>query len=250
MKLLASFLIAWLVYAPFIGFAVETRYYDGAPPAVSAGPITFIGAAGNNFSATRSPTVNYPTCANGDALIAIFCADGSASYNGTFGTWATLGDEEDGVPDQTGAVFWKVTNGSESGSSAPWTNITAANETGRVIVLAFRNCHATTPINASNISSRGSSAAQDTTSITPSVNNCMIIGAFCIDPGAFPRTFTWDAGITEIIDQDTTPSGQNSTEAGIYIGIKLQTTAAGITLGGDFPAAENAISISIALEPL
>ena len=77
----------------------------------------------------------------------------------------------------------------------------------------------------------------------------MIVGILTIDPGANPRTFTWDGGITERVGQGTTPSGQNSVTAGVYIGDKLQTTAAAITLGGDFNAAESAGRRTYALTP-
>lgn len=247
-KLLA---ILALACSPIWALPLHVFLGGGGSAPAPAGPIDFVAAAGNNFSATRSPSVDYPTCVANDVLIAIFCADGTASYNGSppLG-WNFIDADDDGVVDQTGAVYWKLADNDDSGSSDPWTNITAANETGRVIVLAYRNCNTTTPINASNVSGRGSTTGQDTSSITPTVDNCMIVAAFVIDPGAFPRTFTWDATIVERIDQDTTPTGQNGTDAGIHVGDKLQTTAGAITLGGDFPAAENAVAIAIALAPL
>ena len=248
MNYLKLILAVCVFYAPVL--AIDTRYYYRRPTASAVGPIEFVAAAGNNFAATRSPTVNYPTCAANDILLAIFCADGTAAFGGSKAGWALLGSDTDILPDQTGAVFWKKADGSESGVSDPWTNIMDTNETGRVIVLAYRNCSTTSPINASNVSDRGSATAADTTSITPSVNNCMIVGAFTIDPGATPRTFAWDAGITERIDYGTTPTAQNGSDAGIYVGDKLQTTAAASTLGGDFDGAEHSTAIAIALAPL
>jgi len=255
MKKIITFIIALMwCWAPFVALHGQgLKSFLSGGVTTSSGPVTFVAATGNNFATTRSPSLTYPTCSTNDILIAFFCADGTADYTGSPPAgWSYINHINDGVVDETGAAFWARVDGTDvvSGETKIWTNITAANETGRVIILAYTNCKLTgSPINTSSFIGRGSVTAHDTSSITPSVDNCMIIGAFCIDPGADPRTFTWDGGITELIDSGTTPTGQNALDAGLHIGEYLQATAAAITLGGDFPSAENSVAIALALAP-
>jgi len=252
MKYLIAFLAAWMVYAPAVVWALPSQYFFRRQSSTSSStPIEFVAAAGNNFSGTRSPTVNHPTAVANDVWIAVFGATGTSDYSGTPPSgWTKLHEADGGSAFESGAVFWRRATGSEGGSSY-WENITANNESGRVIVLAYRNCiESGSPINASATpKSDGSTTAKDSNVVTSTVDNCMIVCAIVIDPGSVPQTFTWDSPIDERIDSGTTPTGQNADVAGIYVGDKIFATAGGTTLGGDFPTAEHAAIFAYALTP-
>lgn len=211
--------------------------------------ISFVAASGGNFSATRSPTtVAEPAgCADNDILLVYFSTDTDHSTNGAPPAgWTKVAEIQDGT--DTGlSCFWKRRSGAES---ATWTNIFAANESGRWIMLAYRDCITTgSPLDVAAITGTETATAWDTTTITPVTDRCMVVAAFGADPAADPRLFTWDAGITERIDSHTTPTGQNALLAYITIGDKLVTPAAGTTLGGDVNSTDTAAWIALALKP-
>jgi hypothetical protein len=236
-------------YAPSLCWALPSNsFFRRSVPAVSSGPIEFVAATANNFSATRTPSISYPTSAADDILILAFATDTTASFDGTPPPgWAKLRDSNDGVSDTTGAIYWKRSTGSESGV---WTNITAATEDGIAVVLAFRNCVATgSPFNTDEAAIPGGAVtAHNCPTTTTTVDGCMVVGVLAIDPGG-ARTYTWDAGWTERIGLSTTPSGTNSSLGALYIGTRLIETAAAAIPGGDFDTAESAAKFTFSLTP-
>jgi len=197
--------------------------------------------------------VNYPTPVANDIWIAIFCATDAADWNGTVPAssgWTKLNQGSGSIASETAAIFWKRSDGGEAATQT-WTDITAANETGRVVILVYRNCKTSgSPINASGTPVAGGSvAAHNCPSVTSSVNNCMIVGILCIDPGSATRSYVWDSPATERIDHDTTVSGMKSPDAAIYVGDSILATAGSLVIGGTFNAAEHAAKFSYALEP-
>jgi hypothetical protein len=251
--LLIACLWCWVPLAQLRALPL-TVFLGGSPPAAS-GPIAFVGVQVNAFSTTRSPSVISPTCSTNDILLAVICADGAASFDGSPPTgWTLLHQETDGGADQTSAVFWARVDGTNvlSGETKTWTTIMAANEIGLSAVIAFSGCKTSgSPISAASPAPTpgGSATAQDGPSVTPTVDNCMIVGIRTIDPGASTRTFTWDAPFTMRLGFSTTPSGVSGTTAGIYIASYLQGTAAAISPAGDFDAVETATRFTYALEP-
>jgi hypothetical protein len=236
-------------YAPALCWALPSNTFFRRPPAAASAPIEYIGATASNFSATRTPTITYPTSAADDILILAFALDTVGVFDGAppLG-WTKLRDSNDGATDTTGAIFWKRSSGSESGV---WTNLTADTETGIAVCLAFRNCVATgSPFNTDEEPIPGGAVtAHNCPTTTTTVNGCMVVGVLAIDPGAGTRTYTWDAGWTERIGLSTTPSGMNSAVGALYIGTRLIETAAAAIPGGDFDTAESAAKFTFSLAP-
>jgi hypothetical protein len=257
MKQIITYLVAclwcWATLIPLQGQGLKSFLSGGV--ATSTGPIAFVGVAVNSFTTTRSPTVILPTCATNDIVIVIICADTAPIFGGSPPAgWTQIGSSvADSTGDQIAAVYWARVDGTTvvSGSSTPpWTNILNSNESGMSAAIAFSGCTTSgSPINVSGSIGGGAATASDGPSITPTVNNCMIVGIRTIDPGAATRTFTWDAPFTLRLGYSTTPSGVNGTTAGIYIGTNLQTTAAAISPAGDFDATEASSRFSLALSP-
>jgi hypothetical protein len=250
---LAALITAIFFWSPPLG-AIPLWIFSGGTPAAPTGPIAFVAVAVNSFTTTRSPTVILPTCSTNDIVIVTICADTGPVFGGSPPAgWTQIGSSvADTSLDQISAIYWARVDGTTivSGSSTPWTNILNSNESGLSAAIAFSGCKTSgSPINASGSIGGGAATASDGPSITPTVNNCMIVGIRTIDPGAATRTFTWDAPFTLRLGYSTTPSGVNGTTAGIYIGTNLQTTAAAISPAGDFDATEASSRFSIALSP-
>lgn len=253
MKQLITYIVACLwCLATLIPLQAQglKSFLSGGVASTSA-PIEYVGAAANNFAATRSPTVNLPVVNDNDIMILILSSDTSHDSNGSLPSgWTKLDMESDVLPDHTSSTFWKRAVSGDSGGTVSFANVFAATEDGIAVVVAYRNCVATgSPFNAEGSVGGGNITGHDTPSITPSINNCMIVGIITIDPGATPRAFTWDGGIDERVGSGTSPSGQNGTLAAVYVADQIQATAAPITLGGDFATAEHASRYTYALTP-
>jgi hypothetical protein len=249
---LASCIVAIWFWAPIWELRGVPLWTSGSAVggvAAASGPITYVGATANNFSATRTPTISYPTSEAGDIFILAFALDTVGVFDGTPPSgWTKLRDYDDGAADTTGAIFWKRSTGSESGV---WTNLMAATETGIAACLVFRNCVATgSPFNTNETPIAGGAVtAHNCPTTTTTVDGCMVVGVLAIDPGAGTRTYTWDAGWTERIGLSTTPSGMNSAVGALYIGTRLIETAAAAIPGGDFDTAESAAKFTFSLTP-
>lgn len=211
----------------------------------------YVDAAGTTFS-SASPTVNYPTVAANDIMVAVFSTD--STHNTTPANapagWAQLHEaDETGASDLSATTFWKRAGGAEPGSEA-WTNIFTSSESGRVIVFACRNCTTSgSPFDLSVTPETSASGTAADIGGTTTVANTLVVAIICCDPNADTRTFTWDGGITERIGLSTTPSGLASTFALIAIGEKLVTAAGAVSLGGDYDATEAKIEFLYALKP-
>lgn len=210
--------------------------------------ITFVAAIGASFSGTASlSSIGEPAGSqNGDLLLYFMVTDTNHNTTGTPPTgWTKIGEQDSGT-DTSMSVFRKIRSGVEAEN---WTNIFDATETGRVIMLGYRGVDQTTPMDAAAVFGTESATAWDTGSITTVTANAMCVAAFGADPASDPYTFAWDAGITERIDSDTTPTGQNALSAYIAIGDKIIVTPAATTLGGDCSVSDTAASVIIALRP-
>lgn len=211
--------------------------------------ITFVAAAGNNYSGSASPTTSVPAgVADNDILLAFFTTDTVHDTTGTPPTgWTKIGEGDVGADSST-SVFWK--RAASEPASYAWTSIFAASETGIAIMLAYQGCFATgDPQDAAAVFGTESSTPWDTGAIVTVTDNALCVGAFGADPNSDPYTFAWDAGITERIDSDTSPTGQNGMSAYLAIGDKIITPPASTTLGGDSSVGDTPVSVIIALKP-
>lgn len=211
--------------------------------------ITYVAGAGANFASSPSPAaVDEPAgCADGDILLIYFVTDTVHDTTGTPPTgWTKIAEVDNGT-DSSMSVFWKRRSGAES---ATWTNIFGANEAGRWVMLSYRGCFATgDPQDVAAVTGPESGTAWDTAAIVPTTDSCMLVAAFGCDPASDPYTFAWAGGITERIDSDTTPTGQNALLAYIAIGDKIVSPAASTSLGGTSSVSDTSSYVIIALKP-
>ena len=212
-------------------------------------PITFVSATSNTI-VDVSPVVNVPAgVADGDILIAYFVTNSDHNTSGTPPSgWTKIG-EVDQTTDTSLSAFWR--RASSEPASHTFTSIFDAPESGLSVCLAYRGCFATgDPQDVAALTGvLGNGTAWDTASITTVTDGAMVVATFGTDPASDPYTFVWDGGITERIDSDTTPSGQNGTISYQVVGDDIREVAGGGSLGGDVSVADNAIYILVALKP-
>jgi hypothetical protein len=210
--------------------------------------ITYVGAVASNFASASLASIGEPSGSqDGDILLYFMVTDSNHNTTGTPPTGWTKISEVDSGTDTSMSAFWKRRSGAEAET---WTDIFDVAESGRAIMLGYRGCIASgDPQDVAAITGTESGTAWDTGSITPVTDSCMLVAAFGADPGSDPYTFTWDGGITERIDSDTTPTGQNALLAYLAIGDKIISPAAATTLGGDCSVSDTPATIIIALKP-
>lgn len=211
--------------------------------------ISFVNAAGANFAGSASMTANIPAdVQDGDLLSFWVTTDTAHNSTGTPPSGVDKEGEIDNGTDNSLSVFTKVASG--EGSTLAFSSIFDALETGRVIALAHRGVDQVTPMDAAAVFGTESGTAWDSGSITPVTDGAVLVACFACDPASDPYSFTWDGGITERIDADTTPTGQNGTLAYLAIGEReIVTAGSPTTLGGDSGVSDSAATAILALRP-
>lgn len=160
----------------------------------------------NNF------TINKPVgTATGDILVFFICTDTAAAW--TNATAWTL-QETNSNAGAGFLAFTRVVDGSEGASFS--VNFDAV-ESGGAILLAYSGASAF-DTDGAETGAPGIGVAHTTAAITPSVNNCMLIGAIYIDPAGDPT-------YTEVSGFPLKGYVLRSTSGTIAVAEKLQTTA-------------------------
>lgn len=216
--------------------------------------IAFRSAAGDDFTTTTGPTVTMPSGVQDDDIVLVAFATATlANYSGTPPTnWTKIIEQDSAGNTSTTAVFW--TRAASLGSTVTFTSITDANEAGRVVSLAYSGCKTTgDPQDATatgvDIGNTGD-GRKDTTALTPATDGAIVIAFIGFDPTADPTTNTWDGGITERIDSNTTPSGQNASIGAVFVGDKIVATPVSTSLGCTLSATNtSAAVIAVCLAP-
>lgn len=147
-----------------------------------------------NSSGTNM-TVNAPSgLTDGDTIVVgISIGDAPNDIASVPSGWAEFGF---GKMDNGGQVFrayWKVA--ASEGSSWTWTLNTA--NSAHAHAVAAQDADQTTPINASNAQNNSASNSIVATSVTTTIDNCLLIGFFAANSG---NAIAPDGAMTEIQD--------------------------------------------------
>lgn len=243
MKQLLTYITCLLwVWAPLLHSAPLSVFLSGGvdsgvtPPPVVSTEITWVSAAGNNFS-SLNPTVNYPAVLSGDIMIAIFASDTAHTTNVSPLGWTPLGTvTHTNGGDGALSVCWKRASADEPASEV-WTNFFTSSETGRCVVIAYRNCISTGDPFDTNVLGPTDETFGTGTSIagTSTVINTMAV--YIVGGDLQTNTITWSEGITLRIDSTTTPSGSANTSTflgALMIGEKALPAIGSVTMSGTF----------------
>lgn len=182
----------------------------------------------DNTTATRSPVINKPAgVVEGDVMLMFLVTNSTTTVAaGPIAGWEKVLDWNAST-DATTTLWWKVATGS-NGASWTMTNIFSATQRCDAVVIVYSGTEQTAPIHKSaSASTTGTSISGP--SITPTVNNCMIVQFAGTDPTTASYTATPDASPVATERHDAKNSGGGSYE---YICIQeyLQATRAAIAL--------------------
>lgn len=172
-----------------------------AAPYAILGPvlagIEFRAAGSSTFTLSRSPVITRDAAVLAGDVILVVIATDTAFTEGPVTGWEVVGTREDqptSGPDTSVLVLRHVV---EASPPATWTltNVMTANKTGIVGWVAYVNVDSTSPVNT-NAQSNATGATHETSQVTPSVADCMIVGIGGADPGASGRAATPAASST------------------------------------------------------
>ena len=208
--------------------------------------VVFRSATSGTFASTVSPVVTAPTgLADGDVILIMFGVNdndigtgGSPNLNG----FTDLGIVQNGTQG-AGHALRKIASG--EGASWTFTDLWALGSAGAYGCVVYHD-DAAGDASVDQVASNApaSSTTPVSASITPSVDNCMIVGMF---GGDHPTgvTATTLGGATERVD--TSP---NNGEGHVYIEELLQTTAAAVTMSATFSSAVLTSIFNISVKPV
>lgn len=151
-------------------------------------------------------------------------------------------DQNDSNTAIWGQVQWKKA-ASETG---PYSGSSASSAAKIGVLMRIANADTTTPINQSATPAKGTSTSPASATITPSVNNCLIIAAEMNDDDDVTDNSGYPSGYTGLVAADT----QDAADSGLIIGFLPQTTAAA-TGAATFTlaAAEEWLAFHLAIAP-
>lgn len=135
---------------------------------------------------------------DGDILLAFLThSSSSATISAAPSGWASLiADPNPG--DFSMVCYWRLRTAGDS-SAPTWTWSAAGNWT--VDLIAYSGQHASTPFNQSGGNTVAGANTITTPSLTPSVDNCMMVAFGSVDATGAARTWTESGSMTERVDQ-------------------------------------------------
>ena len=201
-------------------------------------------AVASTYSSTQSPVMTLPSGLAADDVL-VYAVASSTSHATTAPTNHTkIGHADSGGADFGMSVFHYTVTGSE-GSSITLTNILDSSESGFVVCAAWRGVDTSAIVDASAIQGFSASTSVTAPSITPSVDDCMILMITGADPSSsHVQLATPDASpvATEIYDSE---DGNNL--AYCHYQYYQQSTAAAIQLNATLDFSDNHVCCQVAL---
>ena len=190
-------------------------------------PISYINVR-SSFTAvaTQSPVVDAPAGILDDDLILIFLVTNTATNVSAPAGWSQAGTEIDiGGTDATTALIYKIASG--EGASWTLTNIFPVNSFALSVAIVYRSVDTVTPIHKVDQAAAVAATSLSGPSVTPTLDNCMIVQFGGCDPGASAYSMTPDASPVATERFDSKIDGNNFYA---FIQEYLQAAAAAIAL--------------------
>lgn len=197
------------------------------------------------FSANRLSVAVPSGLATNDILFAGWPTANNHTINTLPSGWTQVGTTQDAASDSSLSVARRVVDGTE-GSTIDFNSLFNGAESGGSVTWAIRGADPDDVIDSvgqTNTNGTGLSGP----SVTPTVNNSLIMQIFGSDPGASAVTFTADASpvATKVWD------GKADDDDAGYLGVQIyeQSTAAAIALDATMSVSDNYAHFQIVLNP-
>ena len=151
-------------------------------------PIELIASTTGTFMAGMASTTTLSGIQSGDFVVAILSENGTDSIPLSSG-WTNIRSGSSISAQRTAYIF-------ATGTSVSWSTSSNGSENGSIILAAFRNVNATTPIDVTSTSNTATSNSITPASITTTTDNCMILTA--MSSGGGDITVTDPTGYTRV----------------------------------------------------
>lgn len=206
--------------------------------------VVFRAATSANIAATASPTINAPAGLTvGDVVVVCFGTNDAITIGGapTLNGFTDLGVVPNGT-NGAGHVLWKVAT--DTPASWTFTNLwSAATIAAGASACWHDDAAGDAGLDQSATNAPASSTTPVSASITPSVDNCMIVCCFGGDiTGGV--TVTAGGGATERAEQE------NSGGGAAYIEELLQAGAAAVTMTATYSSASLVSCFNLSIKPV
>jgi hypothetical protein len=181
------------------------------------------GAAASSAGSTSVPVDAPASLAANDMMVHAWMSKSATNtITGSPAGWATAGIQPDVGPDADATLIWswKIAEAGDIGATFTWTMGTSAawHSPG---VLRYTVAGGMVPVlNTSGLAGDTASTVHVTAEITPSVNGCMLVGAWGMGSGS--STWTLDASLASRYNASLQSEP-------ICVGDVIQTTAAAVT---------------------
>lgn len=151
-------------------------------------PIELIASTTGTFMSGMASTTTLSGIQSGDFVVAILSENGTDGIPLASG-WTNIRSGSSISAQRTAYIF-------ATGTSVSWSISSSGSENGSIILAAFRNVNATTPIDVTSTSNTATSNSITPASITTTTNNCMILTA--MSSGGGDITVTDPTGYTRV----------------------------------------------------
>lgn len=150
-------------------------------------------SSSTNTSTDTTPDGNRPTgTTDGDLLLAALFVSQGATISAVPSGWTLIREDTSGTSART-ALYWKIA----SSEPATWTWTISTSANAGVHVLRLDGHDPISPINQHSGQGNTSSTSVTAPAVTPSTNDCLLIGWFHVAANA---TFTAPASMSEVTD--------------------------------------------------
>lgn len=211
---------------------------------------TFRSVVATDPSESLSWTATMPAgVTDGDLVLILIITNSPHTLNSggewtTSAGWAQIGSTASSATDHSTSLIYKVA--SSFGATVTLTNLfDTTTEYGRAVAAAYYSQASVSPINTSAQADAGSTDTVSGPSVTPTVDNCLIIQFVGADPSS-SMTGTPDGSPVATERYDGGDAGNNAYG---YIQEYQQTTAAALALDVVFSTSDRFTSHQVALAP-
>jgi hypothetical protein len=222
-----------------VDYMFARPYSSPEPQTVST--ITY--QANSSATGTTSASVSAPSgAANGDVML-VFKADKATSGNTSAASGFTNANLSSYGTSGRLEVFYGIYNSSTN--PGPWS-FTGTTHT-QVLMVTYRNCDQTTPLDVSASAAYNASGTVGAASITPITAGSMIVGAFA----SLTSNYTWSAESIAngpSLTAEIQTNNSTYTDIAVLNGLQLFPGATGASTGTMSTAGANAAAI-VALRP-
>lgn len=222
------------------GFAITLVIRASASTSYPAQPVIRCMNALHMLDGTSTSILKPHGTADGDLLLLAQTIRGAGGGLTPPGTFTSIQSTANGIA-VTHQAYYRIA----SGEGSSYTVASSSQDSLLTTMMRIVNAHATTPIDTSSVAT-GTSATPTASTISPSVNNCLIIYTAGNDDDEVDTGSGTPSGYSNVYSE----SNDTGIDAGMIVARLEQTTATSTgAVAGSITASEEWVAIAIAIKP-